>query len=69
MFFMGANDVVDRAINLVEKLGKETVEVVVDLVAGGGISNLLDILKKGGRYATAGAIAAPLLNWTCVHFT
>ncbi|KAI7553045.1 NAD(P)-binding protein [Hortaea werneckii] len=59
---MGADEVVDRGAKLAEKLGKETVEVVVDLVAGVGFPDLLDVLKKGGRYATAGAIAGPLVE-------
>lgn len=62
MLSMGADSVVDRGANLVGKLGKEMVEVVVDLVAGLGFSDLLDVLKKGGRYATAGAIAGPLVE-------
>ena len=33
--------------------------VVVDLVAGPGWPALLEVLKRGGRYVTAGAIAGP----------
>ena len=36
--------------------------MVVDLVAGSNWKQLLDILKQGGRYVTAGAIAGPIVN-------
>ena len=36
--------------------------MVIDLVAGERWGDLLDVLKKGGRYAAAGAIAGPLVE-------
>ena len=48
-------------MNLVETLDKEQVEAVVDLVAGPQWPELLELLKPGGRYATAGAIAGPIV--------
>ena len=36
--------------------------VVIDLVAGSKWGELLEMLKKGGRYATAGAIAGPIVE-------
>ena len=33
--------------------------MVIDLVAGASWPRLLDALRRGGRYATAGAIAGP----------
>ena len=36
--------------------------MVVDLVGGPGWPALLDLLRNGGRYATAGAIAGPLVE-------
>ncbi|MDH3762563.1 MAG: alcohol dehydrogenase family protein [Gammaproteobacteria bacterium] len=59
---LGADRVIDRNANLVESLGRDSVEVVVDLVAGPGWPALLDVLRRGGRYATAGAIAGPLVE-------
>ena len=59
---LGADEVIDRSIDLVAELGRESVDVVVDLVAGEGWPLLLDVLKRGGRYATAGAIAGPLVE-------
>lgn len=58
----GADEVVDRNADLVAAVGANSVEVVVDLVAGEGWPPLLEVLKLGGRYATAGAIAGPLVE-------
>lgn len=60
---LGADDVIDRDANPVDALGKDSVDVVVDLVAGDGWPHLLDILRPGGRYATAGAIAGPIVEF------
>ena len=59
---LGAGRVIDRNTDLVEVLGRDSVDVVVDLVAGEAWPQLLDVLKRGGRYATAGAIAGPLVE-------
>ena len=37
-------------------------DVVIDLVAGPKWPSLLDVLRPGGRYAVAGAIAGPLVE-------
>ena len=36
--------------------------VVIDQVGGDGFADLLDCLSVGGRYATAGAIAGPIVQ-------
>lgn len=59
---LGADLVVDRNANLVECLGGDSVTLVVDLVGGSSWPALLDLLKRGGRYATAGAIGGPLVQ-------
>ena len=59
---LGADEVVDRNANLAETLGTEVVDVVGDLVAGESWPCLLEVLKRGGRYATAGAIAGPIVE-------
>ncbi|MEM7292430.1 MAG: alcohol dehydrogenase family protein [Pseudomonadota bacterium] len=59
---LGADRVLDRDANLVEHLGADSVDVVVDLVVGDGWPALLEVLKRGGRYATAGAIAGPIVE-------
>ena len=59
---LGADRVVDRNADLVKEIGKDSLDVVIDLVAGPGWPALLDILIQGGRYATAGAIAGPMVT-------
>jgi NADPH:quinone reductase-like Zn-dependent oxidoreductase len=59
---LGADVVVDRNADLVASIGGNSIDVVVDLVAGAGWPNLLDVLKRGGRYVTAGAIAGPMVE-------
>jgi len=57
---LGADRVVDRGADVVAALGEGSVDVVVDLVGGEQWSAFLDILRRGGRYVTAGAIAGPI---------
>lgn len=59
---LGADKVIDRDSNLVTELGECSVDVVVDLVAGPQWPQLLEVLKRGGRYVTAGAIAGPIVE-------
>ena len=59
---IGADHVVKREDNLIDILGKECVDVVIDLVAGRKWGELLEVLKIGGRYAAAGAIAGPIVE-------
>ncbi|WP_413795139.1 MULTISPECIES: alcohol dehydrogenase family protein [unclassified Pseudomonas] len=59
---LGADEVIDRNDNLLERLGKNSVTVVIDLVGGNAWPPLLDALKTGGRYAISGAIAGPLVE-------
>jgi NADPH:quinone reductase-like Zn-dependent oxidoreductase len=59
---LGAHRVIDRNADPVAELGAESVDVVVDLVAGERWDALPDILRRGGRYVTAGAIAGPLVE-------
>ncbi len=56
----GADRVVDRGDDLLAVLGARSVDVVVDVVGGPGVPQLLSLLRRGGRYAIAGAIAGPL---------
>ena len=58
----GADAVVARGDDLVATLGPDTVDVVVDVVAGPAFGQLIDVLKRGGRYAVAGAIAGPIVE-------
>ncbi len=56
---LGANKTVSRTESLVKNLGRNSVDVVIDLVAGKQWAELPDILKPFGRYAVAGAIGGP----------
>ena len=58
----GADETVARGAELVEALGREPVDVVLDLVGGPQWPQLLDVLRRGGRYAVAGAIAGPIVE-------
>lgn len=58
----GADRVVERGQDLAEALGGSTVDVVLDLVGGPQWPQLLDVLRRGGRYAVAGAIGGPMVE-------
>jgi len=59
---IGADEIIHREDKLTDSLENESVDVVIDLVAGKSWGSLLDVLKKGGRYAAAGAIAGPIVE-------
>ena len=59
---LGADQVVNRNQDLIQTVGKDSVDVVIDLVAGDQFPFLLDILCPGGKYVVAGAIAGPMVN-------
>jgi NADPH:quinone reductase-like Zn-dependent oxidoreductase len=59
---LGADVAIDRNTDLVAAIGANSIDVVVDLVAGAGWPALLEVLTRGGRYVTAGAIAGPLVE-------
>ena len=59
---LGAAKVIYRDESIVSALGKNSIDVVIDMVAGKSWTELLDVLKPGGRYAVAGAIAGPLVE-------
>jgi NADPH:quinone reductase-like Zn-dependent oxidoreductase len=56
---IGADRTIDRGADLLNELGRESVEVVIDVVGG---SQFDELLKRGGRYAVAGAIAGPIVS-------
>lgn len=55
----------DFAGEIQRQLSSSTVDVVADIVGGEQVSRLLELLRVGGRYVTAGAIAGPMvtLDW------
>jgi NADPH:quinone reductase-like Zn-dependent oxidoreductase len=63
---VGARHVVPRGRPLAESLSRLRpglrVDVACDVVGGGGVNELLNLLVHRGRYVTAGAIAGPLVE-------
>jgi NADPH:quinone reductase-like Zn-dependent oxidoreductase len=58
---IGADHVIARGDDIVAALGENAVDVVVDNVAGPAFGGMLEVLKRGGRYASSGAIAGPMV--------
>ncbi len=59
---LGAHECLPRGADVVQALGKDSIDVVIDLVGGTQWPALLDVLRRGGRYASAGAIAGPVVD-------
>jgi NADPH:quinone reductase-like Zn-dependent oxidoreductase len=59
---LGAERVIDRDDDAVALLGEESVDLVVDTVAGPRFGAMLKLLRRGGRYASSGAIGGPLVS-------
>jgi len=62
VMMLGADQVIDREADIMAVLNTETIDVIIDLVAGPSWPRLLEVLKRGGRYITAGAIAGPMVE-------
>ena len=45
-----------------EAIGRDTVNVVADIVGGEAFPTLIDALARGGRYTCSGAIAGPMVE-------
>ena len=59
---LGAERTIDRDCRLVDELGRDSIDVVVDLVAGPRWTELIDVLRPSGRYAVSGAIGGPIVE-------
>jgi NADPH:quinone reductase-like Zn-dependent oxidoreductase len=59
---LGADRIIPRGESLIGALGRNAVDVVVDVVAGPQWPELPEVLRRGGRYAVAGAIAGPIVE-------
>ena len=59
---LGASQVISRHDDIVEVLGKRSINVVIDIVAGEAWGKFLEVLKPKGRYAVSGAIAGPIVE-------
>ncbi|WP_372742673.1 zinc-binding dehydrogenase [Neptunomonas sp.] len=58
---VGADILLGRSANLVEVLGEQSVDVVIDNVGGSNFPCMLKLLKRGGRLVSSGAIAGPVV--------
>ncbi len=58
---IGADRVIDRDADIVASLGERSFDLVIDIVGGPVFPELLRVLRRGGRYASSGAIAGPLV--------
>ena len=65
---IGADHVIGRGEDLIAVLGQESVDVVVDNVAGPVFGGLIKLLKRGGRYTSSGAIAGPMVSFDMRDF-
>ncbi len=59
---LGASRVIARDADLAKNLGAESVDAVIDVVGGGQFGQLLEVLRRRGRYAVAGAISGPIVD-------
>ena len=59
---IGADRVIARDDDIVARLGGNSVDVVVDNVAGPAFGAMLKVLRKCGRYVSSGAIGGPLVT-------
>ena len=59
---LGAAQVLPRDADLEVLFGQDHFDVVIDIVGGAGFPALLNVLRRGGRYAAAGAISGPIVD-------
>ncbi len=59
---LGASRLVSRNADLLEELGANSLDAVIDGVGGPSWPVLPDLLKPRGRYAVSGAIAGPMVS-------
>ena len=59
---LGCSTVIARDDDPLAVLGGESVDLVVDNVAGAGFGAMIKILRRGGRYVSSGAIGGPLVT-------
>jgi NADPH:quinone reductase-like Zn-dependent oxidoreductase len=64
---IGADHVLPRDVEglagaLAEATGRDTVDVVADVVGGDGFPELIGLIARGGHYVTSGAIAGPIVE-------
>jgi NADPH:quinone reductase-like Zn-dependent oxidoreductase len=65
---LGCDRVISRGDDPVQALGKDSVDLVVDNVAGAGFGAMIKLLKRGGRYVSSGAIGGPMVTFDVRDF-
>ncbi len=58
----GVDILYGRSANLIDELGEESVDVVIDNVAGESFPSMLKLLVRGGRLMSSGAISGPIVE-------
>ncbi|SRR5258706_2893980 len=59
---LGAASVIAPDSNPLQEFGRDKIDAIVDVVGGGQFPALLEVLRRGGSYAVAGAIAGPIVD-------
>ena len=59
---LGADEVIPRGEDILSLMGEESVDLVIDNVAGEMFPLMLKLLRRGGRYTSSGAIAGPVVS-------
>jgi NADPH:quinone reductase-like Zn-dependent oxidoreductase len=59
---LGADRVFARDADLLAQLGRESIDAVIDVVGGAPFGSLLELLRRGGGYAAAGAIGGAVVS-------
>ena len=58
---LGCAEIYERGDDITALLADNLVDIAIDNVAGPGFGQILNCLKRGGRYASSGAIAGPVV--------
>ncbi|MFT6914720.1 MAG: NADPH:quinone reductase-like Zn-dependent oxidoreductase [Motiliproteus sp.] len=59
---LGADEVVPRNADLLSAIAANSIDVVIDLVAGPQFKQCLELLRSRGRYAASGAIGGAMVE-------
>ena len=65
---IGADRVIKRGENILEHLGEESFDIIIDNVAGPAFGDLIKLLKRSGRYVSSGAIGGPIVTFDMRDF-
>lgn len=65
---LGCEIVLERGQNAVEILGENSIDLVVDNVAGPQFGDMPKLLRRGGCYVSSGAIGGPIVSFDMRDF-